>query len=441
LQPTPSTSTILKNDSKTINAWAMYDWANSAYALVVVSAIFPTYYNNITKVDGSSVIKIFGFSIVNTAAYSICLGIAFGIVALVSPLLSSISDNRGNHRLFMKFFCYLGAGGCMILFFFTNPGLVLLGLAGLMLATIGYSGSIVFYNSYLPAIASEDRQDKVSARGFAFGYIGATTLLLLNLVFILNPSLFGVTDDTFFPRLSFLFTGLWWLGFAQITFKVLPKGIYAAKTSEHNLLNGYRELHKVFIQLKSSPRLRTFLVSFFFYIMGVQTVMFMAASFGEKEIHLGLAQLIITVLVLEYLGIGGAFLFARISKATSNFTALIIAVSVWVCICLGSYFIVTPTHFYIAAFFIGLVMGGIQSLSRSTYAKMIPKTEHNAAFFSFYDVCEKIAIMCGLIMFGTLDNVTGSMRNSITALVLWFVIGLFFLFLLRRIKETDPIVP
>jgi UMF1 family MFS transporter len=340
----------------------------------------------------------------------------------------------------MKFFCYLGAAGCMSLFWFTNPGIVLLALAGLMLATIGYSGSIVFYNSYLPAIASEDRQDKVSARGYAFGYIGSTTLLIPNIIFILYPSLLGVSDPTFFTRLSFFLTGLWWLGFAQITFKVLPKGIYAAKTSGHNILNGYKELHKVFLQLKSSPRLRTFLISFFFYIMGVQTVMFMAASFGEKEVHLKLEELIGTVLVLEYLGIGGAFLFARISKLTNNVTALIIAVSVWVCICIGSYFIVTPLHFYVAAFFIGIVMGGIQSLSRSTYGKMIPQTEHNAAFFSFYDVCEKIAIMCGLLMFGTLDNLTGSMRNSISALVISFIIGLFCLLLLSKMKSAEHIV-
>jgi MFS transporter, UMF1 family len=227
---------------------------------------------------------------------------------------------------------------------------------------------------------------------------------------------------------------------SQITFKILPKGIYAAKAGSHSILNGYKELIKVFKDLKSHPGLRIFLGSFFFYAMGVQTVMFMAASFGEKEIHLGLTQLIITVLVLEYLGIGGAYLFAWISKKTSNVTALMLAVSIWILICIGSYFIVTPAHFYIVAFFIGMVMGGIQALSRSTYAKMIPQTEHNAAYFSFYDVCEKLAIMCGLIMFGTLDNITGSMRNSITALVLWFVTGLFFLWLLRRMKKTDLLV-
>jgi UMF1 family MFS transporter len=204
-------------------------------------------------------------------------------------------------------------------------------------------------------------------------------------------------------------------------------------------LNGYLELLKVFREVKAYPRLRMFLFSFFFYAMGVQTVMFMAASFGEKEVRLGMSQLIITVLVLEYLGIAGAYLFAWISKKTSNITALMLAVSIWIMICVGSYFIVTPAHFYTVAFFIGMVMGGIQSLSRSTYAKMMPKTEHNAAYFSFYDVCEKVAIMCGLIMFGTLDNITGSMRNSISALVLWFVIGLVFLFLVRKTKMNDQL--
>lgn len=427
---------IVRNDRKIIHRWAMYDWANSAYALVIVSAIFPAYYNEITEVDGISRISLFGWNIENTAAYSINLGIAFGIVALISPLLSSMADYSGNHRSYMKFFCYIGSIGCMALFFFSDYHLVHLGLAGMLLATIGYCGSIVFYNAYLPAIATEDRQDKVSARGYAYGYIGATTLLLINLAFILNQEMLGVTNGTLMPRLSFLLTGIWWLGFAQIPLRSLPKGMYPAKVKGRNLMNGYRELVKVWNQLKSKPRTRTFLVSFFFYIMGVQTVMFMASSFGEKEIHLGITQLIITVLLLEYIGIGGAFLFSWISKKAGNVRALMLAVAIWILICIGAYFIVTPVHFYIAAFFIGLVMGGIQSLSRSTYAKMIPDTGNNAGYFSFYDVCEKTAMMCGLIMFGTLDNLTGSMRNSIFALAFWFIIGLVLLILVQRTRPT-----
>jgi UMF1 family MFS transporter len=427
-----TTGAIVRNDRKTINAWAMYDWANSAYALVIVSAIFPAYYNTITKVNGSTKVDIFGFNIENTAAYSINLGIAFGIVALISPLLSSISDYSGNQRSFMRFFCYLGAFGCMMLYFFTDYHLVHLALGGMLLATVGYSASIVFYNSYLPAIATEETQDKVSARGYAFGYIGATTLLIVNLVFILNQKSLGVTDDTLFPRLSFLLTGLWWLGFAQIPLRVLPKGIYLAKPKGGNILHGYEELVKIWHQLKSQFRLRTFLFSFFFYIMGVQTVMFMASSFGEKEIHLGLTELIITVLLIEYVGIAGAFLFAWISKKTNNIQALMIAVGTWILICVGSYFIQTHLHFYIAAFFIGMVMGGIQSLSRSTYAKMIPETGNNAGYFSFYDVCEKTAMMCGLLMFGYLNNLTGSMRSSILALGTCFTIGLILLLIVEK---------
>ncbi len=428
-------ATIPKDDKKTIRAWAMYDWANSVYALVITSAIFPAYYNSITRTNGSSQIDILGMEIENTAAYSINLGIAFGIIAFLSPLLSSIADYSSNHKRFMQFFCYLGALSCMMLFFFTRGDLVGLGLFGMMMATIGYSGSIVFYNSYLPEIASRSKQDQVSARGYAYGYLGATTLLLINLIAILHQDRLGINDDGFLPRLSFLLTGLWWIGFAQITFRKLPKGIYVRREAgDHYLLNGYRELLKVFAYLRSDRRLRTFLLSFFFYIMGVQTVMFMAASFGEKEIHLSMMQLIITILLLEYVGIGGAFLFAWISKKLGNLRALTIAVSMWIFICLGSFYITKPIHFYTAGFCIGMVMGGIQSLSRSTYSKFIPKTRNNAGYFSFYDVCEKLAMMCGLIMWGYLDNLTGSMRNSIAALALWFSLGLIFLLWLQRMQ-------
>lgn len=426
---------LKKNHPKTINAWAMYDWANSAFALVIISAIFPAYYNEVTRTYGTNRVDFLGLDMENTAIYSICLGVAFGIVGLISPLLSSISDYLGNHNVFMKFFCYLGGSACAGLFFFTGENLEW-GLAMLLLATIGYSGSIVFYNSYLPAIASEDQQDRVSARGYAFGYIGGSTLLLINLIFILNQDALGITDASLLPRISFLLTGLWWIGFAQITFRKLPAGIYEKKQNGHPFLNGYRELKKVFENIiHHKKELRIFLLGFFFYIMGVQTVMFMASSFGEKEVGFTVTMLIAMALSLEYIAIAGAYLFAWLSKHYGNFSALTIAIIVWIGICSGVIFIEKPTHFFIAAFFIGLVMGGIQSLSRSTYAKMIPQTENNAGYFSFYDVCEKIAIMLGLIMFGYLDNLTGSMRNSIVVLVVWFVIGLFFIVRLQLPKH------
>jgi UMF1 family MFS transporter len=425
---------IKKNDKKTINAWAMYDWSNSVYSLVIASAIFPAYYNQVTRIDGSSKILLFGLQLENTAVYSICLGLSFGIIALLSPMLSSISDYSGNHKSFMRFFCYLGSLACMMLFFFTGQNLII-GLLSLMLATVGYAGSIVFYNAYLPSIATEERQDKVSARGYAFGYIGSTLLLLFNLTAILNQDALGIADDTILPRLSFLLTGIWWFGFSHITFAKLPKGIYRKMPRGNYLLNGYKELIKVWHYLRNRRVLRIYLLAFFFYIMSVQTVMFMAASFGEKEIKMNTANLILTILIVELVGIAGAFLFARLSTRFSNFKALLIAICIWIGVCVGALFIQLPWHFYIAGFFIGMVMGGIQSLSRSTFSKLIPKTGNNAGFFSFYDVCEKVAMMSGLIMFGYLDNLTGSMRNSIIALGIGFIIGFIQLW---RIRKYSP---
>lgn len=428
-------TTIVKNDKKTILAWVMYDWANSVYILVITSAIFPAYYNQVTRLNGSGVVDFFGIPMENTALYSINMGVAFGIVALISPLLSSISDYAGNQKWFMRMFCYMGVLGCMLLFGFEGRDQLYLGLAGVLLSTVGYSGSIVFYNAYLPAIATEDRQDKISAKGFSYGYFGSTILLLVNLALILNQKTLGISDGTFMPRLAFLLTGLWWLGFAQITFARLPNRVSDKRPEGKYLLNGFRELAKIWRRLKRERFLRTFLLGFFFYIMGVQTVLFMAASFGEKEIHLGVTQLIVTILILEYVGIAGAYLFAWMSKKAGNLRSLTVAVIAWIGICAGSIFISAPLHFYIAGAFIGLVMGGIQSLSRSTYAKIIPKTDNNAGYFSFYDVCEKVAMMCGLVIWGYMDLLTGSMRYSIMSLVIWFSISLVLLLWLQRIPN------
>lgn len=428
-------TTIVKNDKKTILAWVMYDWANSVYILVITSAIFPAYYNQVTRLNGSGVVDFFGIPMENTALYSINMGVAFGIVALISPLLSSISDYAGNQKWFMRMFCYMGVLGCMLLFGFEGRDQLYLGLAGVLLSTVGYSGSIVFYNAYLPAIATEDRQDKISAKGFSYGYFGSTILLLVNLALILNQKTLGISDGTFMPRLAFLLTGLWWLGFAQITFARLPNRVSDKRPEGKYLLNGFRELAKIWRRLKRERFLRTFLLGFFFYIMGVQTVLFMAASFGEKEIHLGVTQLIVTILILEYVGIAGAYLFAWMSKKAGNLRSLTVAVIAWIGICAGSIFISAPLHFYIAGAFIGLVMGGIQSLSRSTYAKIIPKTDNNAGYFSFYDVCEKVAMMCGLVIWGYMDLLTGSMRYSIMSLVIWFSVTLVLLLRLQRMRD------
>ncbi len=421
-------NTHLASNKKVQRAWVMYDWANSVYSLVITSTIFPVYYNSVTKgVDGSDTVTFFGWEFINTVLYSYSISFSFLVIALLAPLLSGIADASGNKLNFMKFFVYLGSLSCISLFFFSGENLEF-GIICSVLASIGFSGSIVFYNSYLPEIAKEEEFDLLSAKGFALGYIGSVILLVFNLVTIQFPESFGMPTGSFAPRFSFLITGIWWVGFAQIPFRVLPNNPYKKSISTDYLLKGYREVNKVFKELRNLPVANRFLASFFFYSMGVQTVMYLAASFGDKELGLPGDQLILTVLIIQFVAIGGSYFFAYVSRKLGNKTSLMIMVLVWMGICVAAYFVYSVYQFYSLAFVVGLVMGGIQSLSRSTYAKMIPSTTtDHASFFSFFDLTEKVAIVLGTATYGAIEQLTGSMRNSALFLVIFFVLGIIFL--------------
>lgn len=415
---------------KVQNAWAMYDWANSVYSLVITSTIFPVYYNSVTKgSDGSDRVDFFGLEVVNTVLYSYSISFSYFVIALISPLLSGIADASGKKLSFMKFFAYLGSISCMGLFFFDASNLEF-GILCSVFASIGYAGSIVFYNAYLPEIATEEEYDFLSARGFALGYIGSVILLVFNLITIQFPELFGFSGGSFPARFSFLLVGLWWAGFSQITFRNLPTGYRKESGSENIFLKGYREIQAVFSRVRSMPILNKYLAAFFFYSMGVQTVMYLAASFGDKELGLPGDQLILTVLIIQFVAIGGSFLFAFISKKFGNKISLMIMVVIWIGICGAAYYVYTVYQFYALAFVVGMVMGGIQSLSRSTYSKLIPQsTTENASYFSFFDVTEKIAIVLGTFTYGVIEQWTGSMRNSAVSLGVFFLVGLGFLIL------------
>jgi UMF1 family MFS transporter len=417
---------------KTINGWAFYDWANSAYSLVIVSTVFPVYYLAVTRNGATGDrVEFFGHSFINTALSNYALAFAYLVIAVLSPFLSSIADYRGNKKRFMQFFCYLGSLACCGLFFF-DAHTIQWGIICFVLAAIGYCGSIVFYNAYLPEIAPPGLQDKVSARGFAFGYVGSVLLELICLVFILAPQLFGITDPGLPARLSFLLTGLWWLGFAQITFRRLPRTAARREDKGRILGHGLRELQKVWRELKGQPLLKRFLCAFFFYSMGVQTVMLVAAFFAEKTLHLGTPQLIGTILVIQLVAIAGAWLMAVLSGKIGNIPVLLMVVLLWVGICVGAFFVADAFQFYLLAALVGLVMGGIQSLSRSTYSKFLPPTRDTASYFSFFDVTEKIAIVIGMFSFGFMEDVTGNIRNSILPLIGFFVAGLIMLVWMRR---------
>jgi MFS transporter, UMF1 family len=427
----------LSDKNKVQGAWAMYDWANSVYSLVITSTIFPVYYNSVTQgLDGSDRVSFFGWEVVNTVLYSYSISFSFLIIAILSPLLSGIADASGKKLSFMKFFAYLGSVSCIGLFFFDGDNLEF-GIMCSVLASIGYAGSIVFYNAYLPEIAEEQEYDFLSARGFALGYIGSVILLVFNLLMIQFPEWFGVPEGSFAARFSFLITGLWWAGFSQIPFRILPKNPYKKKIESKFLLKGYEEITKVFARVRKLPIMKRYLASFFFYSMGVQTVMYLAASFGDKELGLPGDQLILTVLIIQFVAIGGSYLFAFISKIFGNKISLMIMVFIWIGICGAAYYVYSVYEFYALAFVVGMVMGGIQSLSRSTFSKLIPEetTEH-ASFFSFYDVTEKLAIVIGTFTYGAIEQLTGSMRNSAVSLGFFFLVGLGFLLLVSIPKKS-----
>lgn len=414
-------------------AWSIYDWANSAYNLVITTTIFPIYFLTITTKGqgaGSDVVNFFGWKVVNSVLLNYALAFAYLVIAFLSPILASIADYRGNKKRFLQLFTFIGGSACCCLFFF-YPGRVAFGIILAVIAAIGYCGSLVFYNAYLPEIATEKEQNRLSAQGYAFGYIGSVLLQFICLFFILQP----FADKTFAPRLSFLLVGLWWLGFSQIPFKYLPGTTNKSlekRVKKDWLRGGFHELKKVANQVKGLPVLKWFLPAFFFYSMGVQTIMLAAAEFGSKEIlkfekghwiPVSAVDLIPIIILIQIVAIGGAFLMARLAKKIGNLVVLGGAVIAWIAICASAFFIHTLHEFYVLAIAVGIVMGGTQSLSRATYARFIPKTKDTTSYFSFYDVMEKCAIVLGMFSFGFFEYLTGSMRNSIIALALYFLVG------------------
>lgn len=429
------------NSKKIENAWAMYDWANSSYNLVITSTIFPAYYVAVTssKEPGQlSYVHFFGLEIINTALQNYALAVVFFLVAILSPILSSIADYRGNKKAFMRAFTLMGSLSCASLFFFT-PEKIEWGILSFALAALGFWSSLVFYNSYLPDIAAPEDRDRLSAKGFALGYIGSVLLQVICFVIILQPQWFGLgtEDKTIGPRLSFLLVGIWWLGFAQIPFRILPSNTESnKKLKKHILVNGFHELQLVWKQATGMPALKRYLLSFFLFSVGVQTVMLVAAGFSKKEIFPkdeDEPKLLLTIILIQLVAIFGALLLSRLSKKIGNIATLLLAVSIWIGICIWGYFIRSQTEFYILAACVGLVMGGIQSMSRSTYSKLIPKTEDTTSFFSFYDVTEKLALTIGLFLFAYNEELTGSMRNSIVVLMGFFILSFFALLYTRAV--------
>ncbi|SHI54980.1 MFS transporter [Algibacter luteus] len=455
-----------KGSKKLLNAWAFYDWANSVYTLTIASSIFPIFYSALF-ISEIKTVQAFGFEFKSTALITFVTAFTFLVVAITSPILSGIADYVGNKKNFLKFFCYVGSAGCIGLYWFDiTPERIHLSLLFYFMGLIGYWGSLVFYNSYLPDIAFPEQQDQVSAKGFSLGYLGSVLLLILNLCMVMFPQYFGfdisisqtiiengteaeiasalkaAKDGASFEamKISFITVGVWWALFSQYSFYYLPKGVSSGhKVTKAIIFNGLKELQQVWKQLQLNLRLKRYLYAFFVFSMAVQTIMLVAVYFGEEEISWGGASektmgLIVSILVIQLVAILGAFLTSKASYKFGNIKTLIVVNGIWMALCFYAYFMHTPMQFYIAASIVGLVMGGVQSLARSTYSKFLPETEDTTSYFSFYDVAEKIGIVIGMVIFAFIDQITGSMRNGILFLFVFFLAGIV---LLLRVPKNE----
>ena len=431
---------LKKGDKKLLNAWAFYDWANSVYSLVISTAVFPIYYSSMTSsfanLDGD--IEFLGTHWNPTTLYDYTLSLSFLIVAVMSPILSGIADFTGNKLKFLKVFCLIGALSVMSLYFFEGESTLWVAILFTITASVGFWGSIVFYNAYLPEIAYPEQQDNVSAKGFMFGYTGSIILMILSLILI-QTSVFGYFDETVGSRITFVLVGLWWLGFAQITYQKLPNNVYDHKPQKHFIWNGFNELKKVSIIIAKFKDLKRFLISFFFFSVGVQTIVLMAGIFGSEELGLPTFNLILTIMLVQIVAILGAFLFSRLSNRYGNLMALKLTLVIWCIVCFIAYSLdkdleKIDLYFYALGGVLGLVLGATQSLARSTYSKLLPETEDHATFFSFYDVTEKIAIVLGMFLFGLLNSITNSMQLSVLFLAIFFLISFI---IISTIKGND----
>lgn len=425
-------TTVALNNPKTVRAWYMYDWANSVYSLVITSSIFPIYYETITTTGGNDRIQFLGYTVPNSVLYSYALSFSFLVVAAILPFLSGVADYTGRKKAFMKFFVWMGGMSCIGLYFFNDITMLWWGILCSILASIGYSGSLVFYNAFLPEIVSEDRYDATSAQGYSMGYYGSVILLVICLMLIMNFDTFAFSSEGSATRFSFLLVGAWWIGFAIIPFAFLPENTHNRKSTGDIWSKGYQEISKVWKSLRQHPDLKRYLLAFFFYNSGVQTIMYLSTLFGTDVLKLESSKLIMTILIIQLVGAVGAWAFSRLSLNRGNQFALVTMLIVWCFVCIGAYFVNSELQFYLLATIVGLIMGGIQSLSRATYSKLIPEdTYDNASYFSFYDVTYNVSIVMGTFSYGLIDQITGNMRNSALFLTIYFIAGMVLLFGVR----------
>ncbi|MDY7076635.1 MAG: MFS transporter [Chloroflexota bacterium] len=424
----PSKSNSDRAYNKIVNAWCMYDWANSAYATTVMAAMLPPYFSSVAQEAGFTGAQA-------SSMWGYVTSLTMLIIAITSPILGAIADYTGSKKKFLFGF-FIVAIAFTSLLVFIGTGDWLLCLIFFALAGIGNAGANVFYDSLLPHVAKSDEIDQVSAKGYALGYLGGGLLLILNLLMFTYPGWFGIPSENWGVRLSFLSVGLWWAVFSIPLFRHVkePPRSSDYEATVNPIRAGFQRLGHTFRDLRRYKQLLLFLVAFWLYADGIGTIMKMATIYGT-EIGIGMTDLVGALLLTQFVGVPFTFLFGWLARRLGTKRSIFLALSVYVLVSLGGYFMAEAWHFWLLAFMVGLVQGGSQALSRSLFGSMTPKAR-SAEFFGFFDISSKFAGIAGPLLFGVVGQLTGTSRLSIASLVVFFVVGML---LLRLVDEEEGI--
>jgi UMF1 family MFS transporter len=397
-----------------LRAWAMYDWANSAYQTTVIAAVFPIYYIRVAAagVEEADALARLAWA----SAIAIC------IVALVAPLLGAIADYAAVKKRLLGVFMGIGVASCFAMFWITE-GEWMFALAVFIIGNVGVAGSIVFYESLLPHLVGTDDLDRVSSAGYAIGYLGGGVLLAINLLLIQRPGLFGLADAGIATRVAFVSVGVWWLAFSLPLFLRVPepRALATATPEPVSFSRGLARLVQTFRELRKYRQALIFLAAFLVYNDGIQTMIRMATSYGQT-IGLDSGAMITALLLTQFIGVPAAFAFGALASRIGPKRGIFIGLAVYAGITVLGYYMTTSAHFYALAVLVGLVQGGTQALSRSLFASMIPRHK-SSEFFAIFSVFERYAGVLGPVIFGAVVASTGSGRSAILAILIFFIVG------------------
>lgn len=420
----------MDSNKKTIFGWLAYTWANSPYSLAIITAIFPSYYSQVSKEaavrieNNISIVNFLGFETSSVSLFSYAVSLSYLVITLTSPLIGAISDYTGNKKIFMWLFSTLGSLACLLLYFFDKSNYNL-GVFAFSLGAICFSFCHIFTDSLLPEITTPENYSKLSAKGFIAGYMGSVLHLIISLTLIINYQFFGFQNEIAPVKRSFILVGIWWFGFSQITFFTYKNNLKEVSKFDSVIKNSFENLYNAYIEVKKTDIIKWFLVSYFFYNMGVQTSIYMSSLFATEEVHLKSSELIITILLIQFVAILGTYVLTKISKNRSYSKILIFSTLFWIGLCFYAYFVKTSFQFYLLSVGVGLIMGSVQSLSRGVFSTLISDKNEKATFFSFYSIVDKASIIIALFIYGLVNQLTHSMRTSIFCIIFFFILAFF----------------